>query len=260
MQPTPPILPRRNNNLRTGGILQTAISVAILLATLFVAFPVGVLSSNLSEQLALLLTPQPEAYPLAPTEQRVLRIGIVSGHWENANDPGAVCPDGTTEVKVNLTIATLVQQKLSAQGFQVDLLQEFDPRLEGYQAVVMVSIHNDTSDYLNNQATGYKIAASMSNRDPNRANRLTACLRDRYAQVTGLSFHPGSITNDMTDYHSFEEIDPVTTAAIIEAGFLNLDKTILTQEPGRIADGIVAGILCYINNESIAPTPTPLTP
>jgi N-acetylmuramoyl-L-alanine amidase len=258
MQTTPPILPRRTNNLRIGGILQTAISVAILLATLFVALPVGVLSSNLSNQLALLLTPQPEEYSLAPTEQRVLRIGIVAGHWEY--DSGAVCADGIVEAQVNLNIATLVQQKLSALGFQVDLLQEFDSRLDGYQAVVLVSIHNDTCAYINDLATGFKIAASMSSRDPNRANRLTSCLRDRYAQVTGLSFHPGSITADMTDYHSFEEIDPVTTAAIIEAGFLNLDKTILIQEPGRIADGIVAGILCYVNNESIAPTPTPQGP
>jgi len=258
MQTTPPSFPRRNNNLRTGSILQTAVSVAIVLATLFVAFPVGVLSSSLSDQLAILLTPQPEEYPLSPTEQRILRIGIVSGHWEY--DSGAVCADGTIEAQVNLTVATLVQQKLSALGFQVDLLQEFDSRLKGYQAVALVSIHNDTCDYINDQATGFKVAASMSSRDPNRANRLTACLRDRYAQVTGLPFHPGSITEDMTDYHSFEEIDSVTTAAIIESGFLNLDKEILTQDPGRIADGIVAGILCYVNNESISPTPTPQLP
>ena len=258
MQTTPPVLSRKTSGLRTGGIVQTIISVAILLATLFVAFPVGVLSTNLSEKLALLLTPQPEEVALAPTEQRVLRIGIVSGHWEF--DSGAVCADGTTEAQVNLTIATMVQQKLSAQGFQVDLLQEFDTRLKGYQAVLLVSIHNDTCEYINDQATGFKVAASMSSRDPNRANRLTACLRDRYAQSTGLMFHPGSITPDMTDYHSFEELDPVTTAAIIETGFLNLDKTILTQQPGRVADGIVAGIMCYINNEGISPTSTPPTP
>jgi N-acetylmuramoyl-L-alanine amidase len=54
------------------------------------------------------------------------RIGIVAGHW--GNDSGAVCADGLTEEKVNLRIATLVQQYLIAEGYEVDLLQEFDKR------------------------------------------------------------------------------------------------------------------------------------
>jgi len=55
----------------------------------------------------------------------------------------------------------------------------------------------------------------------------------------------------MSSYHAFDEIDIDTPAAIIETGFLNLDRQILTQEPDRIADGISKGILCYIYNESI---------
>jgi N-acetylmuramoyl-L-alanine amidase len=58
----------------------------------------------------------------------------------------------------------------------------------------------------------------------------------------------------MTFYHAFDEISPNTTAAIIETGFLNLDYEILTQQPDLVATGIVNGILCYINNESINPT------
>ncbi|MBM3152408.1 MAG: N-acetylmuramoyl-L-alanine amidase [Chloroflexi bacterium] len=243
----------RPGNLR---ILQNAVSVAILMATLFVAFPAGALSTGITDRLSLMLTPQPaQDVQVAPTEQTVLRIGIVAGHW--GYDSGAVCTDGTTEVEVNLNLATLVQQKLTAFGYKVDLLEEFDSRLQGYQAVLLVSIHNDSCTYINDQATGFKVAASMSSRDPNRASRLTACLRDRYAQATGLPFHPGSITVDMTQYHSFNEIDPVTTAAIIETGFMNLDFAILTREPVRVADGIVAGIICYLNNENVASTPMP---
>jgi hypothetical protein len=63
----------------------------------------------------------------------------------------------------------------------------------------------------------------------------------------------------MTQYHAFQEIDPATTAAIIETGFLYKDYDILTKHPELIADGIVAGLVCFVNNENIAPEPT-ITP
>ena len=56
----------------------------------------------------------------------------------------------------------------------------------------------------------------------------------------------------MTRYHAFSEIDPNTTAGIIEVGFLNLDQETLTSNPERLADGIVAGIKCYLNNEGVS--------
>ncbi|HEX2697169.1 MAG TPA: hypothetical protein VHM28_05630, partial [Anaerolineales bacterium] len=70
-------------------------------------------------------------------------------------------------------------------------------------------------------------------------------------------FHPGSITTDMTSYHAFSEIDPNTISAIIETGFLNLDREILTQHTDQVADGVVNGILCFVNNENVEPTPIP---
>jgi N-acetylmuramoyl-L-alanine amidase len=237
------------------------ILVAVLLATLFTAWTPSSLSvGNLSKQWAQLMTPRPEngqpavASPLPP-----LRIGIVAGHL--GFDSGAVCYDGNdqpilTEQELNLKIAKLVQQKLPST-FQVDLLQEYDTRLAGYRAVALVSIHNDSCDYINEQATGFKVAAAKETRDINRASRLTACLVDRYMRTTGMTFHAGSITLDMTDYHSFSEIDPSTTAAIIETGFLNLDQEYLTTHTDQVADGIVQGILCFVYNENIVPTPLP---
>jgi len=62
----------------------------------------------------------------------------------------------------------------------------------------------------------------------------------------------------MTSYHAFAEIDPETTAAIIEVGFLNLDRQILTQKADLVAQGIADGILCYLNNEDLSQdTPAP---
>jgi N-acetylmuramoyl-L-alanine amidase len=162
-----------------------------------------------------------------------------------------------TEMDVNLEIAALVQGQLTEAGYQVDLLREFDTRLNGYRALAIVSIHNDSCEYVNDQATGFKVAAALNTYDLNRANRLTACLVDRYQKTTALTFHAGSITGDMREYHAFREIDPSTVAAIIETGFLNLDREILTKETDRVAAGVVDGILCFANNENIESTPVP---
>ncbi len=189
--------------------------------------------------------------------RKPVRIGIVSGHWGNGDDPGAVCPDGTNELDVNLAIATLVRQKLEARGYNIDLLQEFDTRLEGYQAALLLSIHSDTCDVIDDQATGFKLASSTYSRDKNLTERLSACLYDRYARATGLPYRSGNITINMTDYHAFRAIDPSTPAAIIETGFLNLDRSLLVDHPDVVSDGIVAGVLCFVRSESVQPIPTP---
>lgn len=245
----------RNNN-----IFISTIGVAILIATLFTAWtPDSLFTSNLQEQLRTLLTPQ-TGVETGLTPQPQLRIGIVSGHM--GNDSGAVCTDENgvvdlTEADVNFEIASRVRDSLVAKGYQVDLLNEFDTRLNGYRAVALVSIHNDSCEYINEAATGFKVAASLETRDLNRAQRLTACLTNRYQSLTGLFFHANSITPDMTEYHAFSEIDPNTITAIIETGFLNLDREILTEQTDLVAEGVTQGILCFINNESVLPPVAP---
>ena len=262
MESTPPRSARRSRPLRA---VQATIGIAILLATLFTALPSrGLVSGDFYERLSLVLTPRAgENVPLS-TSQPQIRIGIVAGH--SGNDSGAVCVDGNdnvtlTEADVNLEIAALVQQQLTQKGFEVDLLREFDSRLNGYRALAIVSIHNDSCEYVNDQATGFKVAAALNTHDLNRANRLTACLVDRYQRMTQMNFHAGSITGDMREYHAFHEIDPTTVAAIIETGFLNLDREILTRRTDLVAGGIVEGIMCFANNENIEPGIIPnLTP
>lgn len=237
----------------------STMGIALLIATLFTAWtPNSLFAGNLREQLQTLLTPQ-AAVENGLTPQPRIRIGIVAGHM--GNDSGAACLDengatALTEADVNLSIATLVQRNLVERGYQVDLLNEFDTRLNGYRAAALVSIHNDSCEYINDEATGFKVAASLETRDVNRAQRLTACLTDRYQKMTGLTFHANSITADMTQYHAFSEIDPNTITAIIETGFLYLDQEILTRRTDLVAEGVTQGILCFINNESVLPTPT----
>ncbi|MHC1739562.1 MAG: N-acetylmuramoyl-L-alanine amidase [Anaerolineaceae bacterium] len=241
--------------------LQIIITYAFLAATLFTLFtPNNLFSGQMVERLFSAWQANPtsiaQVTAQAQVESAVNHIGIVAGHWQN--DSGSVCSDGLTEQEVNLKIATLVQQKLTAEGYTVDLLSEFDSRLSQYKAVALISIHNDSCTYINDSATGFKVAAAMHSAYPEKASRLTACLIDRYSGRTGLPFHANTITNDMTNYHAFDEINSATTAAIIETGFLNLDRKILTENTDLVAQGIVDGINCFLRNESISPTATVL--
>jgi len=242
--------------------LQLVIGVAIVIATLFTAWTEpGLLPGGLSEKLSSALSQQrATAQPVLPTTtaRPNPRIGLVAGH--SGNDSGAVCPDalgGYKEVDINLSVASLVRESLIKDGYDVDLLLEFDPRLSGYQALALVSIHADSCEYINDQASGFKVTAAISTKYPEQAARLTNCLRTRYAETTGLQFHSGSVTADMTNYHAFSEINPDTPAAIIETGFMNLDREILTQHPDVIANGITSGILCFVRNEDAAATQVP---
>lgn len=237
--------------------IQTIFSAAFVVATLFTIWtPTTLFSNTLVEKMNLAFEPVPQLVDLpTPTPLPARHIGIVAGHW--GNDSGAVCADGLTEVDVNLKIATLVSQQLTKEGYEVDLLKEFDQKLLQYQALLLVSIHNDSCNYVNDAATGFKVSAARSSAYPEKASRLTSCLIDRYAALTGMDFHYNSITPDMTDYHAFEEINSNTPAAIIETGFLNLDRQILTERTDVVAQGITSGILCYLRNESVAPTQIP---
>ena len=178
-----------------------------------------------------------------------MRIGLVSGH--RGNDSGSVCQDGLTEAQVNFDIAVRVAEQMRAQGYTVDVLDEFDTRLKGYRARALLSIHADSCTYVNDLATGFKVARVLDSKMPEEEDRLVACLKTQYSASTGLRFHANTVTFDMTKYHAFYEIDERTSAAIIEIGFLYLDRQILTRKPELVAQGIVDGILCFVENKDV---------
>lgn len=243
-----------NGNIDYGYVntILTILSVSIVVATLLTLWtPSNLLSTNLIDQIIRNNEADEQAFSswptLTPGPSPI--IGIVAGHY--GNDSGAVCSDGLTEMELNLKIATLVKQFLTEEGYTVDLLEEFDEKLYQYHALALISIHNDSCDYINDEATGFKVAAAQANIFPEKADRLTACLIDRYTSATGLTYHPNTITPDMTSYHAFNEIHSDTTAAIIETGFMNLDRQILTEQTDLIAHGVANGILCFVKNEQI---------
>ena len=196
-------------------------------------------------------SPIPSTTPAADLPQpNVTRIGIVAGHW--GNDTGAVCPDGLTESEVNLDVAQRVVARLQDLGYQADLLEEFDAHLEGYRSAALVSIHADSCEAFPNAtppASGFKVASVEDSLVPDAEARLVACLTQCYAARTGMFFHANSITYDMIYYHSFYEIDGQTPGAIIETGFMLNDRSMLTQRTDLVAQGIVDGIVCFIEGD-----------
>jgi N-acetylmuramoyl-L-alanine amidase len=201
-------------------------------------------------QLVINIQPSP-----LPTDVHEVRIGIVAGHSGHPqdpsfeSDPGAVCDDGLTELQINEAVAREVVTALRRDQYTVDMMEEFDPRLEGYQADVLVSIHtNDCQDY-GLEATGYN-AASASSRQTTHGldERLLNCIVAQYGATTGLPRHTG-ITFDMTDYHTFGEVAVDTPTAIIELGFMRNDRDFLLGQQTLIAQGIANGIRCFLRPE-----------
>ncbi len=244
MKPTrPAAAPRRS---RTRFYLWT-IGLGAALATAFITFAPSALSPDaIRASFAGVINPTPGG--LGPISPFKLPIGIIAGH--SGNDVGAACDDGLTELSVNEDVAVRVKSLLERQGYVVDLLEEYDPRLEGYKAMALVSLHTDSCQFIDDNATGFKVAASQAKTSAEASQTLAACLINRYAARTALKNHPGSITWDMTGYHSFSEVNSDTPAAIIEMGFLYLDRNFLTRHADLAAQGITDGILCFTRNES----------
>jgi N-acetylmuramoyl-L-alanine amidase len=232
--------------------------VAAVVATVLTAWtPASLDPGEIVGDLMAALEGGQEQRPEEPESLEVagpLPIGIVAGHSgihpdSGLEDPGATCSDGLTELQINRSIAALAVQGLQAAGLDTVLLEEWDPRLEGFRGAALISVHADSCAAINDQATGYKVSSAIETTVPDRSQRLVACMADRYGRMTGLQFHPNSVTLDMTEYHTFFEIHSQTPAAIIEVGFLFLDRDFLTEEPDKAARGIVEGMLCFVNNE-----------
>lgn len=194
------------------------------------------------------LTPAPEPTP-TPTPGPP-KIGVVAGHWQN--DSGAICEDGLQEVEINLDVARRVVALLRRAGYDAEVLAEFAPQLNGYQAAAFVAIHSDSCLNIP-EATGFKVARVTNSAVPYEEDYLVACLWSEYGRATGLAPHAGSITPDMRQYHAFRRIAPETPGAIIELGFMHHDRTLLTKHADKAAAGVTSGIRCFV--EQALPPP-----
>jgi len=118
----------------------------------------------------------------------------------------------------------------------------------GLPADALVSIHADSCTFPGK--SGFKVARAESSYIPAEEDRLIHCIVARYGEKTQLSFDANTITYDMTRYHAYNEIAPNTPAAIIETGFLLDDRDLLVNHPEIVAQGIVDGIVCFIEHQT----------
>lgn len=247
-----------------GGIVRTFLVVVIaagLLATIFTWWtPSQFLADDVKLELSIAqATSQVTLVPTGlPTPNWLRRIGLVAGHRGPEDDPGAVCPDGLTEAEVNFAVAQMVVRNLSSRGYSVDLLDEFDPRLDNYQAAALISIHANTcQEWAGEIVSGFLISTAAARAlSQGTDDILVECIARYYGQSTNLQRREG-LTVDMTDYHTFREIHPSTPAAIIELGFLLADRPVLTGQQDRMAQGITDGILCFLEPTHVPPTYVP---
>ncbi len=189
-------------------------------------------------------SPIPTRKGTAHPTPKAKRIGILAGHSGPQHDPGAICPDGLQEADINLAVAKKVQASLVSKGYAVDLLEEFDDRLVGYEAAAFLAIHTDSCEIV--EASGFKVAHVSVSAIPEIEDVLVECLYDEYKRATGLPRHDFSITPDMHEYHAFLQIAPATPGAIIELGFMAADRTVLTMQQDKLAAGVVSGLLCFL--------------
>lgn len=176
-------------------------------------------------------------------------VALISGH--GGFDSGAVCTDADgqvtlTEADLNARVADLVARRLRRAGADVLLLEEYDPKLNGLEADVLLSIHADSCI----NASGYKAANLVDSPRQPAEQMLLDCIHTHYPEATGLAHHPNSVTHDMTSYHAFRRIADSTPAAILEIGFMGGDQELLTEHPQWLAKGITDSIICFFNVNS----------
>jgi N-acetylmuramoyl-L-alanine amidase len=261
---------------KTTRVFTLTVLAALLMATIFSYWtPDDFLSPEFRQVMRVVNTTHQAPLVLAtplPTQVSITRVGIIAGHSGPPQDPsfsvdpGAVCDENNdgvpelTELEINTAVARMVVDRLLAKGYEVDLLEEFDPGLENYRAAALVSIHtNDCRNY-GFGATGYN-ATGPSARGPLRGidEALVQCLIDQYGRVTGLERHFG-LTVDMTSYHNFREISVDTPTAIIELAFMFADRRVVTEQRELLAEGVYEGLLCFLEPEKFFATPAPPTP
>lgn len=219
---------------------------------------------------------------VAPAEARLTpwrrppgppRVALQAGHWlasEAPDEQAGLRNNGTRgggkqEWEVNLAIAERSAELLRQRGYIVEVLPTTIP--PSYWADVFVSIHADGNP--SPGVSGFRAAAP--GRDATgRAEALATLLERSYGESTGLPRYP-TVTRRMRYYYAFNwrryrhSLHPMTTAAIIETGFLTSprDRTVIVGEPDRAARGIAEAVYLYLETVGIEPeiaVPQPALP
>jgi len=190
------------------------------------------------------------------------KVALQVGHWNNEELPEELkklrgnsgsSGGGKSEWEVNLVIAQEVASILKEEGIEVEILPATIPPL--YWADVFISIHADGS--IDTSKRGFKIASPW--RDyTGKASNLVRILETSYGETIGWEKDP-NISRNMRGYYAFSwwryehALHPMTTAAIIETGFLTnaSDRRILIESPEIASRAIATGLLTFLEREGL---------
>lgn len=190
------------------------------------------------------------------------KVALQVGHWKSDQHPeelnklrgnAGAQGGGKTEWEVNKVVADLVKDYLEEYQIDVEVLPATVP--PEYWADIFLAIHADGNK--DTSKSGYKIAAPWRDYTRN-ADTLVSLLEQEYGAATGLGQDP-NVTRNMRGYYAFawwryeHSIHPMTTAAIIETGFLtnHSDRSMLINSPEIPANAIARGIVEYLKLQSL---------
>jgi hypothetical protein len=189
-------------------------------------------------------------------------VGLQVGHLDNDKLPdelekhrGSTGSNGggLSEVEINLMIVNEAAKILKQQGIKVDIIPATIP--VSYWADAFVAVHTDGS--LDPGAHGFKVAYPWKDFTGD-ADLLVDYIKKSYQGITELAWDD-NISRNMRGYYAFafwkydHSLHPMTTAAIIETGFLTnySDRSFLMNNPDLAASGIADGILQYLQSENL---------
>jgi N-acetylmuramoyl-L-alanine amidase len=241
--------PHTSKNPRSYSVfrmIQSVIIIAVTMATLFTFWNPH---SFFSAQNSISLLPTPANANSSSSSTNHIRIGIQVGHYKH--NEGSTCPDGIKEVDVDYVIANKISLLLGASQISAEVLNEYDLNLINYKADALISIHTRSCTDSSAAASGFNLGTSISAKETEKTNSLAACLAEQYAKNTGLTFSYQVIPDDLVNSHTFLDINPQTPAVQIESGSLAVDRSILLEGSDRAANGITAGILCYLKIQGL---------
>jgi N-acetylmuramoyl-L-alanine amidase len=217
---------------------------------------------------------EPEDTTSARRSRGAFLIALQAGHWRAHEAPAeqshlrqnGTRAAGRYEWEVNLDIALRTARILEQTGYAVEILPTTIP--PGYRADLFISIHAD--GHPSSAVSGFRAAGSRWD-VTSRAADFARLLERSYAESTRLPHYP-TLTNRMTGYYAFNSywythaLDPMTTAVILETGFLTSpwDRRVIVDAPELAARGIADAVRLYLATAllepSLAPAPPPAHP
>lgn len=229
--------------------LFTILFAALVTGTILITFSPG---AEYIDQ--FVSTPNPDASYTGTNPQNGPQkiVGILPGHF--GFDTGFQCGaefNFVQENDVNLRLAIMVRDYLERLGYTVDLFHEYDPALNDYTGLALISIHAGTCDPNASQQSGFFITTGGKNVYPSESKRLNDCMTYHYAQNSQLDFLGENYAPGEEMFYAFDTVNDYTTISVIQTGFLGNDYRTISERTESLAKGIADGIVCYVENDTV---------